>query len=78
MIGNNITKSKSKPGKYLFILSILGLALTIALPYSPFADNVGLSPLPLLNLGIMISIVAAYIITADLLKVWFFKKYRNG
>ncbi len=69
---------KSKPGKYLFILSILGLALTIALPYSPFADNVGLSPLPLLNLGIMISIVAAYIITADLLKVWFFKKYRNG
>jgi len=68
---------KSKPGKYLFILSILGLVLTIALPYLPFAGEVGLSPLPMLNLGIMLAIVAAYIITADLLKVWFFKKYRS-
>lgn len=68
---------KSKPGKYLFFLSILGLVLTLALPYMPFADKVGLSPLPMLNLGIMLAIVAAYIITADLLKVWFFKRYRG-
>ncbi|WP_367773972.1 magnesium-translocating P-type ATPase [Flavobacterium sp. WC2421] len=68
---------KSKPGKYLFILSVLGLLITIALPYIPFADKIGLSPLPLFNLVLMLLIVATYIITADLLKVWFFKKYRN-
>ena len=69
---------KSKPGKYLFILSVLGLILTLALPYIPFlADELGLFPLPLLNLSLMLLIVALYVITADILKVWFFKKYRN-
>ncbi len=69
---------KSKPGSYLFILSIVGLVLTIAMPYLPFANEVGLVPLPFLNLGLMLLIVATYIITADLLKVWFFKKYRSN
>jgi Mg2+-importing ATPase len=65
---------KSRPGKYLFIFSILALILTIGLPYFPFANDIGLSPLPVLNIGLMLLIVVAYIITADLLKVWFFKK----
>ncbi|MBI2284464.1 MAG: magnesium-translocating P-type ATPase [Bacteroidetes bacterium] len=69
---------KSKPGKYLFILSVVGLVITLGLPYLPFAGDIGLIPLPILNLGVMLLIVAAYIITADLLKVWFFKKYHNA
>jgi Mg2+-importing ATPase len=69
---------KSQPGKYLFLLSVLGLVMTIGLPYTPLATEVGLVPLPLFNLGIMLAIVASYIITADLLKVWFFKKYRSS
>lgn len=67
---------KSKPGKYLFISSVFGLVLTVGLPYLPFANDIGLSPLPMLNLGVMLLIVFCYIITADLLKTWFFKKYR--
>ena len=69
---------KSKPGKYLFIFSIMALLLTIALPYLSFANNIGLTPLPLLNLVAMLLIVATYIVTADILKVWFFKKYQNA
>jgi len=69
---------KSKPGKYLFILSIVGLVITLGLPYLPFANDIGLTPLPIVNLGAMLLIVALYIITADLLKVWFFKKYHNA
>ena len=69
---------KSRPSKYLFILSSIALILTIGLPYSPFANDIGLTPLPMLNLGVMLLIVAAYILTADLLKVWFFKKYHNA
>ncbi len=69
---------KSKPGKYLFILSIVGLVMTLGLPYVPFAGDLGLTPLPLINLGTMLLIVAVYILTADLLKVWFFKKFRSA
>jgi Mg2+-importing ATPase len=69
---------KSKPGKYLFWLSLLGLFLTIGLPYSPFASEVGLEPLPPLNLLLMLGIVFLYITTADLLKVWFFKKHSTS
>jgi len=69
---------KSRPGKYLFILSFIALALTIGLPYLPIANDIGLTPLPIVNLGAMLLIVAAYIFTADVLKVWFFKKYQNA
>ena len=66
---------KSRPGKYLFLLSVAGLVVTIGLPYIPFGSEVGLTPMPLSMLLIVLGIVAAYIITADLLKVWFFKRY---
>lgn len=66
---------ESKPGKYLFILGILGAFITILLPYSPLAREFGMQPMPLSTLGIMLVIVIAYVITADMLKVWFFKKY---
>lgn len=44
----------------------------------PFANEIGLSPLHFINFAAMLIIVATYIITADILKVWFFKKYRSG
>ena len=69
---------QSRPGRYLFILSILGLILTVGLPYMPFALDIGLVPLPFINFGAMLMIVAAYILTADILKVWFFRKYRSA
>lgn len=66
---------KSKPGKYLFLLSVLGLILTLGLPYSFLASEIGITPIPLYNLGILLTIVLLYVVTADILKVWFFKKY---
>ncbi len=66
---------RSRPGKYLFIFSIFGLLLTLALPYTSFAHFFGFKPLPIINLSVILLIVLTYIITADLLKVWFFRKY---
>lgn len=68
---------KSKPGKYLFVLSIIGFLITIYLPYSPFSDEIGLTQLPIINLATIIIIVIFYVITLDLLKISFFKKYKN-
>ncbi|MBK9735705.1 MAG: magnesium-translocating P-type ATPase [Saprospiraceae bacterium] len=68
---------KSRPAKYLFIMSVVALILTIVLPYLPYADKIGLIPLSVTQLLSMLSIVMLYILTADLLKIWFFKKYRH-
>lgn len=69
--------TKSKPGKYLLILSILSFILTLMLPYSFLADDIGLKPMPLFYLSLIFGIVILYIITADMLKIWFFKKYAD-
>ncbi len=69
---------KSKPSKYLFVLSIVGLIVTLGLPYTPFGKDAGLLPLPMINLGAMLLIVMVYILTADILKVWFFKKFKTS
>lgn len=66
---------KSKPGKYLGLVSLVALVLTLSIPYLPFAGDLGFTPLPLPYLGIVIGIVVTYILTADLLKIWFFRKY---
>jgi Mg2+-importing ATPase len=64
---------KSKPGKYLILLSLLGTVLTLSLPYLPWASTLGLVPLPIMNIAVMLTIVTVYILSADILKVWFFK-----
>lgn len=69
--------TKSKPAKLLFIFSIIALMLTILLPYLPFADKIGMVHLSFLQMSCMVAIVIAYIFTADLLKIWFFKKYKH-
>ncbi|RKT00557.1 magnesium-translocating P-type ATPase [Flavobacterium sp. 123] len=69
---------KSKPGNYLFIFSIIALLITIGLPYLPFSKDIGLTPLPFINLIFMLVIVFFYIVTAELLKIWFFKKFPNS
>ena len=66
---------KSIPGLYLFLLSVFGFILTIVLPYLPFGVETGLVPLTWQQLGSMLLIVLVYSITADFLKVWFFKRH---
>ncbi len=68
---------KSLPGKWLFIMSAIGLITTFILPYIPLSERLGLVPLPIWQMGILIGIVTCYILTADLLKVWFFKSSLN-
>ncbi|MBS1642639.1 MAG: magnesium-translocating P-type ATPase [Bacteroidetes bacterium] len=69
---------KSKASKYLFWLSLIGIIITIMLPYFNFAKQAGLYAMSIKELGLLLFIVAGYIFTADILKVWFFKKYKNN
>ena len=65
---------KSKPGKLLIALSALGLIITVGLPFMPFAKDLGFVVPPITLLGIIAGILVGYVITADIIKVIFFKK----
>lgn len=64
---------KSKPGKWLLITGVLSLLITIYLPISPFASLLGFSVAHTQQLVAILLILIVYVITADLLKVVFFK-----
>ncbi len=65
---------KSVPGKLLIWLSVLGFVITIGLPFMPFAADLGFVVPPLKLAGIILGILALYVITAGMIKVFFFKK----
>jgi len=69
---------KSLPGKYLSIATSLIVVFVFILPYLPFSDLLGFSKLPLMFFFWMLLIVAAYMITAELAKRWFFSKIKNA
>lgn len=64
---------KSVPGKWLLTLGSICFVVTLWLPVSPFAMELGLAPLHLIQTGIIASIIVCYVITADMLKQIFFK-----
>lgn len=65
---------KSMPGKLLIGLSVLALIITLALPFSPFAAELGFVVPPFLLMAIVAGILVLYVITADMIKILFFRK----
>jgi len=63
------------PGRYLLLLSIAGLLVAVALPFSPFAHLFGVVTLKAQVLEYVLLIDLVYIVTADQLKLWFFGHY---
>jgi len=67
---------KSKPGKYLLISTLLIAGVTLALPYTPVAEVLGFKPLPFSLIAMILTIVAIYIVSAEIAKRIFYKKVR--
>jgi len=65
---------KSRPGKFLIIFSFLAFLITIVLPFTPFAVDLGFVVPPFQLFGIITGILLLYVVTADIIKVIFFKK----
>lgn len=65
---------KSKPGKYLVIATLLIMVLTLGLPYAPIAKVLGFQPLPVSFLFMMGVIVVVYIIAAEMIKKFFYRR----
>lgn len=59
---------RSKPSKYLQLTSLFTFVACIVIPYLPFAEDVGLYPLPLSIFATILLIIAAYIFFAEITK----------
>jgi P-type Mg2+ transporter len=66
---------RSMPSRAMLGMSLFVAAITFALPYSPLAVVLGLTPLPITTLMLIFAIVAAYFLTAELGKRWFYRRF---
>ncbi|MGE5377565.1 MAG: magnesium-translocating P-type ATPase, partial [Bacteroidota bacterium] len=66
---------RSKPSRAMLGMTLLVMAITLALPYTPLAAPLGFTPLPSLYLLAIGVIVALYFASAELTKRWFYRKF---
>ena len=66
---------KSRPGKYLSIATFLIVGFVLVLPVLPFASALGFVAVPPVFYLAMLGIVLLYIISAEILKKYFFRRY---
>jgi P-type Mg2+ transporter len=67
---------KSKPGKYLLLATLSVVAITLILPYTPFAGLFGFSALPLSFLLCIGLIIVLYILSEEIVKKVFYNKVK--
>jgi Mg2+-importing ATPase len=65
---------RSKPGKYLLIATLLIGGLTLCIPFTSFAAPFGFKPLPISVVLIIGAIVGLYILAAETIKIFFYKR----
>ena len=65
----------SRPSRSLIAATLVVLAATLALPYTPLGHLFGFLPLPLPFLGLLALILLAYVICAEAVKGWFYRNH---
>ncbi|HEX7679975.1 MAG TPA: magnesium-translocating P-type ATPase [Thermoanaerobaculia bacterium] len=66
---------RSKPSLRLLLATLGVVVATVALPYLPFASILGFTPLPMKYLGVAAAIVTLYIISGELAKHLFYRRF---
>ncbi|MBK7857860.1 MAG: magnesium-translocating P-type ATPase [Archangiaceae bacterium] len=69
---------RSRPGRLLAWTSALLAVLAVAIPYLPWSHFVGLVPLPPSLLAAVVGITVAYVVSAELLKQWFYRRLQRS
>lgn len=69
--------TRSKPSRAMLGMTLLIIAITLALPYTPLANLLGFSALPVHYLLLIFGIVAAYFFSAEFAKRWFYASLRE-
>jgi Mg2+-importing ATPase len=63
---------RSRPGKYLFLATILVVVFALLLPFTPLNQFLGFTSIPPLFIALIIGIVILYILSAELAKRAFY------
>ncbi len=66
---------RSRPGKYLLMITLIIALLTIIIPYLPFSSLLGFRPMPMGFLFALSVILLSYIILAEFGKKVFYKRF---
>lgn len=67
---------KSRPGRYLILATLVIAVCALVMPFSPVGKLFGFTPLPVFFIIIMLVIVGAYIVSAEILKRTFYQKVK--
>jgi P-type Mg2+ transporter len=67
---------RSRPGLHLQAATLLVVAATLALPYTPLGGILGFTPMPGSFLGVLGAIVVLYVIAVEGAKALFYKRQR--
>jgi P-type Mg2+ transporter len=67
---------KSRPGKYLLIVSLVIIAVTLIFPTSPLRGVFEFQVLPLEFYLVLAAILLLYILSAEVLKRIFYRKFK--
>jgi len=66
---------KSRPGTLVIIASLVAFLITVLLPFSPFSKALSLSIANFREVALIALILIAYLLTADMVKIIFFRVY---
>ncbi len=66
---------KSKPSKYLIVSALTILAFALILPFTPLGEIFGFIAPPSLFFIILTLLLGAYLLLAEVIKNWFFKRH---
>jgi Mg2+-importing ATPase len=67
---------RSRPSQYLLLATLLTVAATVALPYTPLGPLFGFAQVPLSFLLLIALIVALYVVSTEIVKAVFYKAVR--
>jgi Mg2+-importing ATPase len=59
---------RSKPGRYLWLATLIVTLITLTIPYLPFSSLLGFTPLPPLVLALLLAITVLYVAVSEIAK----------
>lgn len=69
---------RSRPGRWLWVSTVIMAVLTLLIPYLPFNQYLGFVPLPPALLLLVLGITGAYTVTVEFTKRIFYKRFAKA
>ena len=66
---------KSRPSRFLALMSLFIISVGLAIPYSPIAGYLGFEPPSMAYLFALSGIVGLYLMMTQIVKMWYVKRY---